>query len=77
MSFEIYLSLRFVVLRILRDDGICGFYVGLGLILVGMFFYSICYYFMYDIMKIIYCKFKNKKVLSCLEMFFFGVLVGK
>ncbi|KAF3551135.1 hypothetical protein DY000_02004641 [Brassica cretica] len=76
VSPELYPSLRVAVPRILRDDGIRGFYAGLGPTLVGMLPYSTCYYFMYDKMKTTYCKSKNKKALNRPEMLLLGALAG-
>ncbi|WZY84115.1 hypothetical protein YC2023_030499 [Brassica napus] len=76
VSPEIYPSLSLAVPRILRDDGIRGFYAGLGPTLVGMLPYSTCYYFMYDTMKTSYCKSKNKKALNRPEMLLLGALAG-
>ncbi|KAG2294372.1 hypothetical protein Bca52824_041041 [Brassica carinata] len=76
VSPELYPSLRVAVPRILRDDGIRGFYAGLGPTLVGMLPYSTCYYFMYDTMKTTYCKSKNKKALNRPEMLLLGALAG-
>ncbi|KAJ4897764.1 putative mitochondrial adenine nucleotide transporter BTL1 [Raphanus sativus] len=76
VSPEIYPSLSLAVPRILRDDGIRGFYAGLGPTLVGMLPYSTCYYFMYDTMKTTYCKSKNKKALNRPEMLVLGALAG-
>lgn len=77
VSPEIYPSLTLAIPRIFRDDGIRGFYAGLGPTLVGMLPYSTCYYFMYDKMKTSYCKSKNKKALSRPEMLVLGALAGK
>lgn len=77
MSPDIYPSLSLAVPRIFRDDGIRGFYAGLGPTLIGMLPYSTCYYFMYDKMKTTYCKSKNKKALSRPEMLLLGALAGK
>lgn len=70
-------SISLALNKIYRTEGIGGLYAGLCPTLVGMLPYSTCYYFMYEKIKISYCRAHKKKSLSRPELLVIGALSGK
>lgn len=77
MNREAYPTITLALKKMYKNDGIGGLYAGLSPTLIGMLPYSTCYYFMYETLKISYCKAKQKKSLNRPEMLVLGALSGK
>ncbi|KAK6263876.1 hypothetical protein SCA6_019310 [Theobroma cacao] len=76
VSPDIYPSLSIAISKIYKDGGVGAFYAGISPTLIGMLPYSTCYYFLYEKLKISYCKSKKKKSLNRPEMLLVGALAG-
>lgn len=76
VSRDIYPNLSIAISKIYKEGGVGAFYAGISPTLIGMLPYSTCYYFMYEKLKISYCKSKNKKTLNRPEMLVLGALAG-
>ncbi|CAN6174859.1 unnamed protein product [Urochloa humidicola] len=73
---EVYPTISLAFSRIYQAEGIAGLYSGLCPTLIGMLPYSTCYFFMYDTIKISYCRLHKKSSLSRPELVVIGALSG-